>query len=66
MDRDFAKSKIRQLIAKPYMLTKDLEALYTIILALPLPGSQVGQAISELADMIDHDLKILFTEKGDI
>jgi hypothetical protein len=64
MDRDFMQGKIRQLIAKEWMTDQDLMSLYTILVALPLSRAQNGplsDMLQSLADVIDHDLRTLFT-----
>lgn len=38
------------------MQTQDLESIYTILIALPLSGGTVGEAIGQMAKDLDYEL----------
>lgn len=50
------KEKIHHLINRPWMDPVDLESIYTILIALPLSGGTVGEAIKQLAYELDLEL----------
>ena len=57
------KDHIHRLVNKPWQEDRDLESLYTILVALPLSGGRLGETLHQIADTIDFELSSCMQQK---